>query len=189
MKRLIVIRPLLEAHGEHLADVAVGRTQEFCALSLSPDRPNTELESLFLHAGVHDDAVPTDVPTNDLEKYFKAVENADLVKVIGKVIQVVGLIIEAQVQGVSIGDLCTLRMGKGDNESFAEVVGFREGRVLLMPLGTTSGISPGTQVLAAGHPLKVKVGPKLLGRILGGLGVLVFGMVAMGGGSARRYGR
>jgi len=106
----------------------------------------------------------------DLEKYFKAVDEADLVKVIGKVIQVVGLIIEAQVQGVSIGDLCTLKMGKGDIESFAEVVGFREGRVLLMPLGTTSGISPGTQVLAAGHPLKVKVGPKLLGRVLGGLG-------------------
>ena len=86
----------------------------------------------------------------DFEKYHKAVEHADLVKVIGKVIQVVGLIIEAQVQGVSIGDLCTLKMGKADIESFAEVVGFREGRVLLMPLGTTSGISPGTQVVAAG---------------------------------------
>ena len=106
----------------------------------------------------------------DFEKYHKAAEHADLVKVIGKVMQVVGLIIEAQVQGVSIGDLCSLRLGKGETESFAEVVGFREGRVLLMPLGTTSGISPGSQVLAAGHPLKVKVGPKLLGRILGGLG-------------------
>jgi len=106
----------------------------------------------------------------DFEKYHRAAERADLVKVIGKVMQVVGLIIEAQVQGVSIGDLCSLRLGKGDIESHAEVVGFREGRVLLMPLGTTSGISPGSQVLAAGHPLKVKVGPKLLGRILGGLG-------------------
>ena len=94
----------------------------------------------------------------DFEKYHKAAEHADLVKVIGKVIQAVGLIIEAQVQGVSIGDLCSLRLGKGDIESYAEVVGFREGKVLLMPLGTTSGISPGSQVLAAGHPLKVKVG-------------------------------
>ena len=105
----------------------------------------------------------------DFEKYHKAVEHADLVKVIGKVMQVVGLIIEAQVQGVSIGDLCMLKMSK-DVESYGEVVGFREGRVLLMPLGTTAGISPGTQVFAAGHPLKVKVGPKILGRVLGGLG-------------------
>ena len=106
----------------------------------------------------------------DFEKYHKAAEDADLVRVIGKVMQVVGLVIEAQVQGVSVGDLCILKLGKGDVESYAEVVGFREGRVLLMPLGTTSGISPGTQVIAAGHPLKVKVGPKLLGRVLGGLG-------------------
>lgn len=106
----------------------------------------------------------------DFEKYHRAVEDADLVKVIGKVMQVVGLVIEAQVQGVSVGDLCILKLGKGDVDSYAEVVGFREGRVLLMPLGTTSGISPGTQVIAAGHPLKVKVGPKILGRVLGGLG-------------------
>jgi len=106
----------------------------------------------------------------DYEKYHHAIERVDLVKVIGKVIQVVGLIIEAQVQGVSIGDLCTIRIGKEEHETYAEAVGFREGRVLLMPLGTTTGISPGSQVVAAGHPLKVKVGPKLLGRILGGLG-------------------
>jgi len=106
----------------------------------------------------------------DFEKYHRAVEHADLVKVIGKVIQSVGLIIEAQVQGVSVGDLCMISLGKGDHETFAEVVGFREGRVLLMPLGTTSGISPGSPVFAAGHPLKVKVGQMLLGRVLGGLG-------------------
>ncbi len=106
----------------------------------------------------------------DLEKYYRAVEKTDLIKVIGKVVQVVGLVIEAQVQGVSIGDLCTIRIEKENREAFAEVVGFREARVLLMPLGTTAGISPGSQVLAAGHPLMVKVGPELLGRVLGGLG-------------------
>jgi len=106
----------------------------------------------------------------DFEKYHKAVEETDLVKVIGKVNQVIGLIIEAQVGGVSIGDLCTIRIEKEDRDAFAEVVGFKENKVLLMPLGSTSGISPGSQVTAAGHPLSVKVSNEILGRVLDGLG-------------------
>jgi flagellum-specific ATP synthase len=109
-------------------------------------------------------------PAVDLEKYHKAVDRADLVKVIGKVVQVVGLIIEAQVGGVSVGDLCSIRIEKENRDAFAEVVGFREKRVLLMPLGSTSGIAPGAQVTAAGKPLMVKVGQDVLGRVLGGLG-------------------
>jgi flagellum-specific ATP synthase len=106
----------------------------------------------------------------DFEKYHHAVEKADLVRVIGKVVQVVGLIIEAQVGGVSVGDLCSIRIEKENREAFAEVVGFRENRVLLMPLGSTAGIAPGAQVLAAGKPLMVRVGNDLLGRVLNGLG-------------------
>ncbi|MBU0671634.1 MAG: flagellar protein export ATPase FliI [Candidatus Margulisbacteria bacterium] len=111
----------------------------------------------------------------NLDKYHKAVERADLVKVIGKVVQVVGLIIEAQVGGVSVGDLCSIRLEKSNHDSFAEVVGFREKRVLLMPLGSTAGISPGAQVVAAGKPLMVRVGEDLLGRVLSGLGEPVDG--------------
>lgn len=109
-------------------------------------------------------------PQIDLEKYYRAIDSADLVKVIGKVVQVVGLIIEAQVGGVSVGDLCAIRIEKDNRDALAEVVGFRENRVLLMPLGSTAGISPGSQVTAAGKPLMVKVGPEILGRVLGGLG-------------------
>ena len=68
--------------------------------------------------------------TIDFEKYQKAIDHADLVKVIGKVVQVVGLIIEAQVGGVSVGGLCTIRIEKENRNAFAEVVGFRESRVL-----------------------------------------------------------
>lgn len=106
----------------------------------------------------------------DFDKYFQAIERAEMVKVIGKVVQVVGLIIEAQVGGVSVGDLCSIRVEKENRDAFAEVVGFKESRVLLMPLGSTSGISPGAQVTAAGRPLMVKTGFDLLGRVLGGLG-------------------
>ncbi|MBU0502332.1 MAG: flagellar protein export ATPase FliI [bacterium] len=106
----------------------------------------------------------------NLERYHQAVDRAELIKVIGKVVQVVGLIIEAQVGGVSVGDLCSIRLEKENRDAFAEVVGFRERRVLLMPLGSTSGISPGAQVFAAGRPLMVRVGYDILGRVLNGLG-------------------
>jgi flagellum-specific ATP synthase len=111
----------------------------------------------------------------DFEKYQEAINRAELVKVIGKVVQVVGLIIEAQVGGVSVGDLCLIRLEKDKRDAFAEVVGFREKRVLLMPLGSTAGISPGSQVVAAGRPLMVRVGKDILGRVLNGLGEPVDG--------------
>ena len=104
------------------------------------------------------------------EKYLSVLDQLDLIRVIGKVVQVVGLVIEAQVQGVSIGDLCLIRMDKGTRQVYAEAVGFKEGRVLLMPLGTTTRISPGSEVLAAGKPLTISCGSFLLGRVLGGLG-------------------
>lgn len=115
----------------------------------------------------------------DFAKYHQAVDEAELVKVIGKVVQVVGLIIEAQVGGVSVGDICSIRIEKDKREAYAEVVGFREKRVLLMPLGSTAGISPGAQVTATGSPLKIKVGNELLGRILGGLGEPIDGKGAI----------
>jgi flagellum-specific ATP synthase len=105
----------------------------------------------------------------DLTKYYKAIENADSIKVVGKVIKVIGLVIEAQVQGVSVGELCSIELD-AKNEVLAEVAGFKEGRVLLMPLGTTAGIKPGSKICATGAPIQVKVGPQLLGRILNGLG-------------------
>jgi len=106
----------------------------------------------------------------DYERYHQAVARAEMVRVIGKVVQVVGLIIEAQVGGVSVGDICAIRIEKDGHDALAEVVGFRENRVLLMPLGSTAGISPGSQVRPAGKPLQVNVGPEILGRVLNGLG-------------------
>ncbi|MFC1754202.1 flagellar protein export ATPase FliI [Thermoproteota archaeon] len=105
----------------------------------------------------------------DLSRYERAAQNAELIKVIGKVVQVIGLVLEAQVQGVSVGELCNIEISQ-DQSIRAEVVGFREEKVLLMPLGVTTGIRPGSRIYATGHPLQVKVGNKLLGRVLNGLG-------------------
>jgi len=107
--------------------------------------------------------------TLDLSQYHHKINHSDLVKIIGKVIQVVGLVVEVQVQGVFISELCRIETGP-DSEILGEVVGFKEGRVLLMPLGQIRGIRPGSKVFPTGSPIEVKVGDKLLGRVLNGLG-------------------
>ena len=106
----------------------------------------------------------------ELDKYFKAIDSAKLIRVVGKVIKIVGLVVEAQVQGVSVGELCTIERDGHNNRIYAEVVGFREAQVLLMPLGVLQGIRPGSRIYATGTPIQVPVGPGLLGRVLDGLG-------------------
>lgn len=88
----------------------------------------------------------------------------------GRVAQVIGLTIESIGPPVDVGELCCLYRRPGAAPVFCEAVGFRDSRVLLMPLGEMTGVGPGTQVVAAGRPLTVGVGPGLLGRVLDGLG-------------------
>ena len=104
-----------------------------------------------------------------LDHYLHTINQLDLLRVVGKVIQVVGLVIEAQVQGVSIGELCKIEISETFSIS-AEIVGFKEEKVLMMPYGKLIGIKPGSKVFASGNPVQVKVGPKLLGKVLDGLG-------------------
>lgn len=88
----------------------------------------------------------------------------------GRVVQVVGLTIEAQGPRARLGELCQLNPQGGDRPILGEVVGFRQDRVLLMPLADMDGIAPGTEVRALGKSLTVGVGEGLLGRVLDGLG-------------------
>jgi flagellum-specific ATP synthase len=88
----------------------------------------------------------------------------------GKVERMVGLIVEARGPGGTVGELCRVRDREGRDLLDAEVVGFREGKVLLMPLSWTRGVGPGCEVLALGKPLAAPVGISLTGRILDGLG-------------------
>ena len=64
---------------------------------------------------------------------IKAIEQLNTIQVVGRVVKVIGLVIEAQIQGVSVGDLCMIELGHGEMIR-AEVVGFKEDQVLLMPL-------------------------------------------------------
>ncbi len=92
----------------------------------------------------------------------------------GKVTRVVGLTIESKGPQASIGDLCYISAGKNQEVKIkAEVVGFRDEFVLLMPLNGTAEIAPGSLVEATGRPLEIKVGSALIGQVIDGCGELL----------------
>ncbi|MDD2763103.1 MAG: FliI/YscN family ATPase [Opitutaceae bacterium] len=89
---------------------------------------------------------------------------------LGTVTGVTGLIIESEGPNVGLGELCLLRSGRDDVSIMAEVVGFREHKVLLMPLGDTIGLHAGCEVAACDRPPVPSPSPVLLGRVLDALG-------------------
>lgn len=104
------------------------------------------------------------------EKYLNAIKGVDPIRRTGKVSQIVGLTIEADGPAVNLGEHCLVKVTDRAEPLSAEVVGFKAGKVLLMPLGEVTGISPGCEIIATGQNLQVEVGPGLLGRVLDGLG-------------------
>lgn len=108
--------------------------------------------------------------TISLKKYENALLNLDLIKYTGHVSQVIGLTIESIGPAVKIGEICKIYTLKGTEPILAEVVGFKEKKVLLMPLGEMEGIGPGSKVESLNTTLRVNVGDTLLGRVLDGLG-------------------
>jgi flagellum-specific ATP synthase len=99
-----------------------------------------------------------------------ALDTADLARRHGLVSNLIGLIIEATGLQSEVGEVCLVDTGRAGPPVSAEVVGFRDGRTLLMPLGELHGIGPGTRVQGTGAPFRVSVGPSLLGRVIDGLG-------------------
>jgi len=89
---------------------------------------------------------------------------------VGAVTGMAGLIIESEGPNVGLGDLCLVRSPRNAFSVRAEVVGFREQRVLLMPLGDTAGLHVGCEVAACDRPPLPRPGPELLGRVLDAFG-------------------
>ncbi|HOA40582.1 MAG TPA: flagellar protein export ATPase FliI [Halanaerobiales bacterium] len=104
----------------------------------------------------------------DLTELSSIVEESNSYSNFGYITRVVGLIIEAQGPEVSIGELCLIKHQQKTIR--AEVVGFDNNKVLLMPIGDMEGITPGARVVATGERMTVKVGEELLGHVLDGLG-------------------
>jgi flagellum-specific ATP synthase len=104
------------------------------------------------------------------EPYLEALRGADLVRQYGKVRQVIGVVIESLGPNMAVGETCSISYKRTAEPVLAEVVGFRDNKVLIMPLGELLGIGAGSDVVAHGAPLEIGVTDHLLGRVLGGLG-------------------
>jgi len=105
-----------------------------------------------------------------VERILSKVELAPRFSHYGRVTRVVGLVIEAVGLDVAMGELCQIRSLTNQSTVLAEVVGFHERGILLMPLEELEGVHPGSAVRHLGRSFGVEVGPGLLGRILDGIG-------------------
>ncbi|MGB9791392.1 MAG: flagellar protein export ATPase FliI [Thermacetogeniaceae bacterium] len=103
-----------------------------------------------------------------LEKYYRRLEGYEPIKYWGKVVQIIGLTVEAEGPRGNVGELCYLFTSFGRVP--AEIVGFREKRTILMPLQEIRGVGPGCRVVATGDVFKIGVSSDLIGRVLDGLG-------------------
>jgi flagellum-specific ATP synthase len=103
-------------------------------------------------------------------RMIRQLERADLLRVHGRVIRSIGAVVEASGPPAFVGEICRIHVSRNEPPVPAEVVGFAEGRVVLMPWGSAAGIRPGSEVVGTGSALTVGVGDELMGRVLDGLG-------------------
>lgn len=108
--------------------------------------------------------------SKNVDWYLHRIQNTDLLKVNGRVTKVIGLVIESNGPHAAIGEVCTVKAEDGSEICLAEVVGFRENKVLSMVLGEVSRISPGCEIVSSGHTLLAHLGDALLGRVIDALG-------------------
>jgi flagellum-specific ATP synthase len=113
---------------------------------------------------------PTACQTNRLDAALQRVRTARVTETCGRVVQVIGLVIESEGPVAAVGEVCRIESARHDGTTLAEVVGFRNHHLLLMPLGELHGIHPGSEVIATGSPMRMPVGSALKGRVLDGLG-------------------
>lgn len=104
------------------------------------------------------------------EHAAKQMKQMSLYRSYGSVERVIGLMVESRGPKTNVGDICYIYGVGSDASTAAEVVGFRQEYVLLMPLESLKNISPGCTVEATGKPLKIKAGAGLIGRVLNGMG-------------------
>ncbi|WP_088069456.1 flagellar protein export ATPase FliI [Gottfriedia luciferensis] len=107
----------------------------------------------------------------ELSKVLQHLPSIDSYRRYGKVLRVIGLMIESKGPKASIGDLCYIYLDKNKQKKvYAEIVGFNDENVLLMPFTNVHEISPGCIVETTGNPLQVKVGNSLIGQVVNAIG-------------------
>jgi len=105
----------------------------------------------------------------DFEKFHSALEKVDLLDCQGYVVRVSGSTVESAGPIVGLGELCGIHIRDG-RRVLAEVVGFRNDHLILLPLAHIGGISPGDTVTARTTPRHIVLSENVLGRVLNGLG-------------------
>ncbi len=105
-----------------------------------------------------------------LAPYLADVEEIDPMQWTGHVVELVGLLVESRGPVVAVGDFCEIRASSG-RRIRTQVIGFRDGLVLSMPLEETTGLQLGDPIVARSEEARVEVGDGLLGRVLDGFGL------------------
>ncbi len=104
------------------------------------------------------------------DKYIDAVRECQPVELRGRVIKVSGIVAEATGPGLGVGSLCAIEKSEGPSMP-AEVIGFRDRKVIIMPYGEMRGIKPGSPIVDVNHRPTVEVGEAYLGRVIDGMGI------------------
>lgn len=107
---------------------------------------------------------------NRVANFEKMLDDLNLVRQIGHVTDVIGVVIESMGPSASLGEYCTIYPGNGHEAIPCEVVGFRGEKLLLMPFREMHGITPGCEVHASGRTLSVNISEHIMGRVLDGFG-------------------
>jgi len=115
-------------------------------------------------------------PAFSADRYLDEIQAADLIQHNGKVRQVIGVVVESDGPAMAIGETASIEYKRSASPVLAEVVGFRDSKVLLMPLGDLGGIGAGSDVVSLGKPLQIGLTNGLLGRVLDGLGRPIDGL-------------
>jgi flagellum-specific ATP synthase len=115
----------------------------------------------------------------DATRALEDLLDAELIRTNGKVSQVIGTVIESNGPPMAIGETASIAYKRTKKPVLAEAVGFRDAKVLLMPLGELGGIAAGSDVVALGKPLQIGLSERLLGRVIDGLGRPLDGLGAI----------
>ncbi|MEJ2657233.1 MAG: FliI/YscN family ATPase [Desulfobacterales bacterium] len=108
-------------------------------------------------------------PKIEWNKYKEALKSCQPIKMEGKIVKVAGIVAQADGPGLSIGSLCSIRNDNGKHMP-AEVIGFNDKSVIVMPFGEMRGIEPGSRIVNINKKPTVKVGEAYLNRVVDGLG-------------------
>lgn len=105
----------------------------------------------------------------DTPRLMRALARLDPVLLYGTVVRTAGLLIESEGPAAAVGDFCEI-LTRAGGRIRTQVIGFRDGRILSMPLEETSGLQPGDRIVARPQAARLAVSPQLLGRVVDGFG-------------------